>query len=356
MHDILQHLRDPVRRKRDKHHQSNHLRGGAPPRRRAAGRIIPRLVLGIDGDQRDAEPGPERGGDQASNQAHDEDMAVVLRHVDRDLEHQHREGNPRDPGDEADDVEDGEDEEDDGGAVLVPREVDGCCADPEHDLEDARDPDDLFGEGADHPEVDEGEDECHGEDEGEQNNRVRTQSHRAGATVDATSLEKLRRAVALDRNPAHDHEAGECSEEEKGRPDVVVFWALDGEGLVEVLLLRGGAVHGGAVGRRSGGRVVGWWGLRRGGVLLLLRWGRGILLLGWRGRVGRLVLLRRRCAVGWLVLSWWRTVGCLIAALSLCVWCLLCWYVARLLAFIEVGVGGAAVLVIGIRHRVGLKL
>ena len=164
MDDVLEDLGDPVPGEGDEDDEPDDLGHRAAAVDAAGG--VAGIVPGVHGDEGDGEPGAEGGGDDAAYEGDDEDVAVVLGHVDDGLQHQHREGNAWDPRDEADDVEDGEDQKDDSGGIFLGPEIEAGGRDTEDDLQDTGDPDDLLREGAYSPEVGKGDYERDGEDIG----------------------------------------------------------------------------------------------------------------------------------------------------------------------------------------------
>lgn len=86
-------------------------------------------------------------------------MTKLVGDVNGSAQHQGAEGNALPPAPEAEHQDNGEDEEDDAADVLLPvQHVDGNDEAPD-DVEDAGDPDDLLGKGAD------AEDIAHAEDD-----------------------------------------------------------------------------------------------------------------------------------------------------------------------------------------------
>ena len=94
-------------------------------------------------------------------------MSVLLRHVDRGLEHEDGEGDARDPANKAKDVKDGEKKENDASGPVFAGQHVQSGHEAEYDVEDAGDPDELFRELPGQPHVRIAEHRCNREDEGE---------------------------------------------------------------------------------------------------------------------------------------------------------------------------------------------
>ena len=101
-------LREPVHGEGNKHDQTNDLAVATASSPIITGRIVARMVVGIDSDQSDRKPSAECHSDEASNQRHQVHMAILFRDVDCGLQHQDAERNAGDPADEAYYVEDAE--------------------------------------------------------------------------------------------------------------------------------------------------------------------------------------------------------------------------------------------------------
>ena len=215
MNGVLQPLGDPVPCKRDEDDQTNHFGRRAPTGTGSAraGRVAAAtrgLVLDVDADEGDGEPGAERDGAEAADGGDEKDMTETAGDVHGLLQHDHREGDARDPGHEADDAEDAEDDKHHGCRVVVFDEVVDGGAEGEDDVQDARDPDELLGEGAGGEEVAPGQDQGDNEHEDEEDEGVGVQGEGVAAVVDATAGEGFVAAVAGDRK------AGDGRETEEG--------------------------------------------------------------------------------------------------------------------------------------------
>lgn len=131
---LADELSDPVACERHEDEQADDFGVGTPAGTLAAGGVVARMVLDVDGRQGDGEPGAKGGGDQAADEGDGEHVAVSLGDIDDGLQHQHGKGDAWDPADEADDVEDGEEEEDDSGRIVVTRKVVERGAETDDDL------------------------------------------------------------------------------------------------------------------------------------------------------------------------------------------------------------------------------
>jgi hypothetical protein len=76
------------------------------------------------------------------------------------LQHQDRKWNSGNPADEADDVKRGKNQEYNSSGIISTHKINNRSAKTEDNLENASNPDDLFRECADHPEVYQTENEC----------------------------------------------------------------------------------------------------------------------------------------------------------------------------------------------------
>ena len=86
-------LREPVHGEGNKHDHTNDLAVATASSPIITGRIVARMVVGIDGDQSDRKPSAECHSDEASNQRHQVHMAILFRDVDCGLQHQDAERN-----------------------------------------------------------------------------------------------------------------------------------------------------------------------------------------------------------------------------------------------------------------------
>lgn len=158
VHGVLDPFRDPVHREGHKHYQTNDP-GVAAASTTARGIVARGLPLGINSHQGDGVPCAEPRRNQATNEADHVHMAVLLADVDSSLQHQGREGNPRDPSVETKGNEHAKDEEHDTRAPVVSPHVEDASANGPADVEDSRDPDEQLGEEAREPDVAKAEDE-----------------------------------------------------------------------------------------------------------------------------------------------------------------------------------------------------
>lgn len=99
-------------------------------------------------------------------------MAVLLRHVDRRLKHQHAERDPPSPADEAYQAEDSKYQEDDSARPIFPAEHVYSRREPPNYVQYAGRPDELLREESRHPDVCIGEDDRHCQDKRETDNGV----------------------------------------------------------------------------------------------------------------------------------------------------------------------------------------
>jgi hypothetical protein len=143
---ILDPLGNPVGGESDEDEQANDSTLTTASHALVTGRVAPWFVFDIDRYQRDREPRAEGCCEQTTEERNEVDVAIGLGDVDRRLQHQNREWDSRDPGNEADDCEDAEDEEHYATTPVFPgKHVDGSDETGD-DVENARDPDELFGE------------------------------------------------------------------------------------------------------------------------------------------------------------------------------------------------------------------
>lgn len=73
-------------------------------------------------------------------------MAIVACNIHSRLQHERREGDTRNPADKANDREDTEEKEHDSTSILLFREVIDSRGESENDIQNARCPDESFGE------------------------------------------------------------------------------------------------------------------------------------------------------------------------------------------------------------------
>lgn len=144
------------------------------------------MVVGVDCDESDGEPGAECHSEQSSNEGDYVYMAKLLRDVDRGLQHQDAEGNARNPADEAEDVEDTEYQEDDTTGPVTTREHVNRGHESKNDVEDTSDPDELLCEGARCPHVGVAKDGGHTKHESKQDYCVGVQTKVILAAVYST--------------------------------------------------------------------------------------------------------------------------------------------------------------------------
>lgn len=125
MHDILEHLTEPIESKHREHEQTDQLSGTA----RTSASDFTRWVVGIRcvfdvyGDESNCEPSTNRQCHRSTDGRDHEDMAEISSHVDRGLEHEHSEWNTVAPTPEAEGVEDCKDEEYYAGRVIFTVQV-----------------------------------------------------------------------------------------------------------------------------------------------------------------------------------------------------------------------------------------
>lgn len=128
----------------------------------------------------------------------------------------------------------------------------------------------------------------------EQHNCVCRQSELILGAVDTTTVEALGRSIALDRDAAHNDEAGACEDEQDASPEVVPLGFLNLERLFELRLLVS-VVYLAVVGRWRHCAIIvlllRWWARRRS-VSALLRSAVTIALL-LLGLLPLSILLRR---------------------------------------------------------------
>lgn len=167
VHGVLDPFRDPVHGEGDEDYQPNDLGLAAASIGIAIGVAGGRLILGVDGHQSDRVPSSESRGDHSSKEADHIHVPELLADINTRLEHQGREGNPRDPSVETKSHEQAHDEEHDSPApVLSPEVEDGGPKCPA-DIQDARHPNELLREEAREPDVSEAKDDCDNQDENE---------------------------------------------------------------------------------------------------------------------------------------------------------------------------------------------
>lgn len=164
------------------------------------------------------------------------------------LQHDHAEWNARDPRDETDDAENREDEEHHGGGIVMPVEVVYGGSDAEHDLQNARDPDELLRERPRGEEVGPREDEGGCEDEDEEEESIGVEREAVWIVVYAVAAQGFLGSVPLEGETGDGHESKESEDELRVRgssaadlaqayrrgdtsyqdsgPEVVVAWFL----------------------------------------------------------------------------------------------------------------------------------
>lgn len=96
MDGVLEPLGEPVHGKRDEDDEADDLAFTAATIG-AGGVIVRRLILDVDCDKSDRKPSRHGRGDDASDQAGEVDMTILLANVDGSSKHQRREGNSRNP-------------------------------------------------------------------------------------------------------------------------------------------------------------------------------------------------------------------------------------------------------------------
>lgn len=208
---VLEPFRDPVHGKGDKDNQTNHLAlttaaTGSVARRR-------RLPPSIDGHQCHRVPRTKRRGNQPSDKAHQVDVAILLAHGNTRLQHQRREGNPRDPCVKGKHQEEGKDGEHNGGTPVASPEVEGSRTDGEDDVQNTRDPDELLGEYAGKPDVRIGEDDGHGENATKEDHSTRVECEGVTPVVDSSAIDISGLRVSEQRDGRHGDKAAEDEDE-----------------------------------------------------------------------------------------------------------------------------------------------
>lgn len=160
-------------------------------------RISAWMILDINRGQSHRIPGRKSRCDEATNEAREIDVSVLLTDVNGRLQHQNAERYPSDPADEAQQAERGEKQEHDAAAPVLPTQhVNGSRKAP-HDVQDASDPDELLCEEARQPDVYVGEDNSHCEHECEADDGVPIETEVVAASID-TAIEVDRIIVAAD--------------------------------------------------------------------------------------------------------------------------------------------------------------
>jgi hypothetical protein len=185
---VLEPLRNPVHGKGDKDGQPYDRAFAAATAIGATLRVISRrLVRDIDGSQRDGEPGSKSGRKDASNQGHKVDVTILFADVDASFEHQGREWNTRDPCVKGEGGKQPKDEKDySSGPVFLVEIKDGGSKGPTN-VENACDPNELFGEYARKGYVSPGQEEGNNKTECEENDGIVVEAKSIFVSVDAVA-------------------------------------------------------------------------------------------------------------------------------------------------------------------------
>lgn len=188
---VLEPFGDPVGRESNEDKQTDDLALPTTTSASAAGGVISRLILDVNGNQSDRVPGAESSAGQTSNRADQIDMAIALGDVNGGLQHQGAEWNAGNPADEGDDHEYGEEEKDNATGPVVPRQHVNGGDEAEDDVEDAGDPNELLGECAGQPDVGIAENNGYAKAEDEEDNGVGGKAEAVGAIVNSAAIEAL---------------------------------------------------------------------------------------------------------------------------------------------------------------------
>lgn len=113
------------------------------------------------------------------------------------MKHHHTEGNPWDPANETDDAKDAENGKNDGGGVVVAVKIVDACADAKNDMEDAGDPDELFGKGPGSCEIGPRKYEGDREYEGKENDGICIEGEVVRSIVYTTAAETFIGCITL---------------------------------------------------------------------------------------------------------------------------------------------------------------
>lgn len=125
VHDILEHLTDPIEPKHCEHEQADQLSSTA---RSSASDFTCwvvgiRCVFDVHGDESNREPSTNCQCHRSTDSRDHEDMTKISSHVDRGFEHEHGEWNPMAPTPEAEGVKDCKDEEYYAGRIIFTVQV-----------------------------------------------------------------------------------------------------------------------------------------------------------------------------------------------------------------------------------------
>lgn len=205
---VLEPLGDPVHGKSNKGDQTNDL-ALATAATSTRWVVVGWLILVVNGDERDGVPGAKCSCNHSTNEADEIRMAVFLADVDSCLQHQCREGNPRNPCIETKGHEETKDQEDDAGGIVLPPQIEDSRANCPADVENTRHPDELLGKEARKPDVGVGENDGDGEAEGEEDHGTRIEREIVAIVVDSGAICTAMRGIALEG------EARDCDEASK---------------------------------------------------------------------------------------------------------------------------------------------
>lgn len=136
------------------------------------GVIRRRVPFDVNSNHGNREPGTKGSREDATDEAHNVDVAVLLADVDAGLEHQCRKGNTGDPGVKGKGHECAKDEEHDASGVVFLIEIEDGGTDGKDDVEDAGHPDKRLREHAGEPDVQPRQDDGSSQSAGEQDDCV----------------------------------------------------------------------------------------------------------------------------------------------------------------------------------------
>jgi hypothetical protein len=186
---VLQPFRDPIHCKGDESNQASNFGRAAPTTTSAAGRVLSRFVLDIDGDKGNTVPCGESCRDNASEQAHEIDVTIPLRDIDRGRQHQGAERDSGNPRDECKYEKGDKYEEYYAARIVVARQhVDGGDQ-TKHNVQYASDPDECLWKQSGEPDIGVAEEEGDAQAEDEEYNGVGVEANRLCAIVDAAAVD-----------------------------------------------------------------------------------------------------------------------------------------------------------------------